>query len=462
MDKYKKLASNTVTFAIGTFSSKFLVFLMLPLYTRALSSAQYGQIDLVVQTCSILIPLASAGIMNSVIRFGLDSSANKKNVFSIGLLAVLIGFTLLWLAWPVFMNIGFLSGYVLYIYLFIFAAELQSLCSNFIRSQEYVRLYAFDGVMRTVLTIALNVLFLVILHWGVVGYLLATIGPNVVSAIFLFLAARLYRFFSLRDIDKSAVSDMLKYALPLIPTTVSIWIVNISDRYILSYLIGNEANGLYAIAYKVPAIISIVAALFMDAWQISSVNEYKEKDAEGFFSKVFSVYGSLVFLASSAIIAFTKLITNILVSSGFYGAWAYMPVLVLAAVFSCFATFLSSIYMNEKKSGHVLMTTAVSAVINIILNFLLIPMYGIQGAGISTLISYLAMFLIRAVHSRSFIKIDLGMPKLIINTAILLAQVIILLVEGQNWFIYELILVVIALGINIKTLLTGLRKVVVS
>jgi O-antigen/teichoic acid export membrane protein len=108
------------------------------------------------------------------------------------------------------------------------------------------------------------------------------------------------------------------------------------------------------------------------------------------------------------------------------------------------------------------MTTAVSAVINIILNFLLIPMYGIQGAGISTLISYLAMFLIRAVHSRSFIKIDLGMPKLIINTAILLTQVIILLVEGQNWFIYELILVVIALGINIKTLLTGLRKVVVS
>lgn len=460
MDKYKKLASNTVTFAIGTFSSKFLVFLMLPLYTRALSNAEYGEIDLVVQTCNILIPIASIGIMNSVIRFGLDSSTNKKSVFSIGLLTCLTGFALLWLAWPVFMSIGFLSNYIAYVYLFILTAALQSLCSNFIRSQEYVRLYAIDGVMRTVLTIVLNILFLVILHWGVAGYLLATICPNVVSVIVLFLVARLYRFFSLRDIDKTTVNGMLKYALPLIPTTISMWIVNISDRYFLSYLIGNEANGLYAVAYKVPTIITIMVTLFMDAWQISSVNEYRKKDAAGFFSKVFSVYGSLVFLASSVIIAFTQVITSILVSSDFYNAWKYMPILVLATVFSCFATFLSSLYMNEKKSGHVLLTTAVSAVLNIILNFTLIPLYGIQGAGISTLISYLAMFLIRAVHSRSFIKMELGIPKLIVNTAILLAQTVILLVESQNWFIYELILAAIVLGVNIKTLMTGLRKVV--
>ncbi|MDD4716408.1 MAG: oligosaccharide flippase family protein, partial [Oscillospiraceae bacterium] len=106
MNRYKKLASNTVTFAIGIFSSKFLVFLMLPLYTRALSNAEYGEVDLVVQTCNILIPIASAGIMNSVIRFGLDGSANKKGVFSIGLLTCLIGFALLLFAWPVFMGIG--------------------------------------------------------------------------------------------------------------------------------------------------------------------------------------------------------------------------------------------------------------------------------------------------------------------------------------------------------------------
>ncbi|MDD3062778.1 MAG: polysaccharide biosynthesis C-terminal domain-containing protein [Massilibacteroides sp.] len=460
MNRYKKLASNTFTFAIGTFSSKFLVFLMLPLYTRTLSSAEYGEVDLVVQACNLMIPLASAGIINAVIRFGLDSSTNKKGVFSFSLVTCLLGFVLLWLAKPLFMNIDFLSANIRYVYLFVFTAVLHSLCSNFIRSQEYVRLYAFDGVLRTVLTIIFNIVFLAVLRLGIAGYLLATILSDAVSTVVLFFSARLYRFFSLQSMDKGTASSMMKYALPLIPTMVSIWIISLSDRYILSYLIGTEANGLYAIAYKIPTIITIMATIFMDAWQISSVNEYQKKDSAHFFSRVYSVYSALVFTASSVIIAFTKTITGILVSSDFYSAWQYIPILVLSTSFACFATFLSSIYMSEKKSGHVLLTTTISALINITLNFILIPVFGIQGAGISTLFSYLTMFVIRAIHSRSFIKMNLGIPQLIINTAILLVQIIILLIGSQSWLIYELVLATLVFGINLKPLLIGVRKVV--
>lgn len=120
MNRYKKLASNTFTFAIGTFSSKFLVFFMLPLYTRTLSSAEYGEVDLVVQACNLMIPIASVGIMDAVIRFGLDGSANKKGVFSFGLVTCLLGFVLLWFAKPLFMNIEFLSDNIRYVYLYVF------------------------------------------------------------------------------------------------------------------------------------------------------------------------------------------------------------------------------------------------------------------------------------------------------------------------------------------------------
>ncbi len=460
MNRYKKLASNTVTFAIGTFSSKFLIFLMLPLYTRTLSNAEYGEVDLVVQACNLIIPIASAGIINALIRFGLDTNANKKGVFSFSILTCLLGFIILCIAKPLLMNISFLSANIPYVYFYVFASVLHSICSEFIRSQEYVRLYAFDGVFRTVITITLNIIFLAVMHLGIPGYLLATIMSDAASAVLLFFSAGLYRFFSLKSIDRDTAASMLKYALPLIPTTISIWIISLSDRYILSYLIGNEANGLYAIAYKVPTIITIMATIFMDAWQISSVSEYNKNGSVHFFSKVFSVYSALVFTASSAIIAFTKLITSILVSSDFYNSWQYMPILVLATVFSCFATFLSTIYMNEKKSGHVLLTTVISAVINIILNFTLIPSFGIQGAGISTLLSYLAMFLIRAVHSRSFIKMNLGIRKLIINTLILLLQTAVILIGKNNWLIYEILLAVLVFSINFKTLLTGVKKIV--
>lgn len=460
MNRYKKLAFNTVIFAIGTFSSKLLVFLMLPLYTRALTSAEYGDIDLVVQACNILIPIVSAGILNAVIRFGLERNVSQKSVFSIGLFTILIGFLIFCIFRPFVKYIYFISDYAGYVYLFVLTSGLHSLCSNFIRSQEKVRLYAFDGILRTALTVVLNIVFLVVLRYGVEGYLLATILSDVISAVMLFLAAKLYRYITLFSLDEKLIKDMFKYSFPLIPTTISIWIINISDRYILSYLIGSEATGLYAIAYKVPTIITIAAAIFMDAWQISSVSEYKKKDGARFFTQVFSVYSSIVFLISSAIVTFSKIITSVLVSADFYEAWQFMPVLVMATVFACFASFLSSIYTNEKKSGHVLLTTVISAVINIVLNIVFIPMYGIQGAAIATLFSYIVMFLIRAVHSKSFLNASYKPVKLIVNTMIILTQTVIILLEIPDWYIYESALLLIVFAINIRTIYTGVKKVV--
>ncbi|WIV12966.1 polysaccharide biosynthesis C-terminal domain-containing protein [Proteiniborus sp. MB09-C3] len=460
MDRYKKLASNTFTFAIGTFSSKLLVFLMLPLYTRVLTSAEYGEVDLIVQTCNVLVPIVSAGILNAVIRFGLDSAVNKKSVFSIGLLTILLGFIGLCILEPVLLHIEFISQYTRYIYFFILMSNLHSLCSNFVRSQEYVKLYAFDGVFRTVLTVILNIVFLVIFRYGISGYLLATILSDFISTIMLFFAAKLYRFISLGYIDKSLFSSMMRYSLPLIPTTVSTWIINMSDRYVLSYMLGSEANGLYAIAYKVPTIITIVTGIFMDAWQISAVNEHQKGDGGRFFSKVLDVYSSLVFCGASVIIALTKMITKILTSPEFFSSWIYIPVLVMGTIFACLASFLGSAYMAQKKSEQILITTMISAVLNIILNFILIPAYGIQGAAIATLLSYICMLVIRAVNIRRFMNISWNIPKLIINMSVIMTQSVIILLQIENWFIYEVGLILIIALVNVKALLMGARRII--
>ncbi len=461
MDRYKKLVSNTFVFAIGTFSSKLLVFLMLPLYTRVLSNAEYGKVDLIVQTCNILIPIASLGIVNAVIRFGLENVDNKKSIFSVGLSTILLGSMSLFILKPVLQKIDFVSGYVLYIYFFVLASSLHSLCLNFVRSLEYVKLYAFDGVFRTISTVILNIVFLVIYQYGITGYLLAIILSDLISSIMLFFIAKLYKFISFRNIDKSTFINMIKYSLPLIPATLSIWIINMSDRYILSYILGNDANGLYAIAYKVPTIIVIIVGIFMDAWQISAVNEHSTQDASNFFTKVLNVYSSLVFCGASIIITFTKIIMDVLVSADFYSSWIYVPVLVLSTVFTCFATFISSVYMIKKKSKQVLLTTVLGAIVNIVLNLTLIPIYGIQGAGIATLLSYIFMFVIRAVDTRRFIKITWNIPKLIINISIITIQSVILLYGINNWFMYEIIFIFLVLLINIKDLLAGAKRAII-
>lgn len=130
-----------------------------------------------------------------------------------GLLTVFSGFAVLLCFWPLLAKISFLTEYVGYIYLFILASSLQMLGAEFIRARGMVRLYAIDGVFRTVLTIILNVILLGVVKLGPAGYLLATICTDATSTVLLFFLAKLYRFISLRSAKVDLAKEMLKYAI---------------------------------------------------------------------------------------------------------------------------------------------------------------------------------------------------------------------------------------------------------
>lgn len=459
MDKYKKLASNTFIFALGTFSSKVLVFLMMPFYTRVMSSESYGIVDIIVQTCTLLIPLASIGINNGVIRFGLERKLNQKSVFTFGFLTIMFGFGIMVLCRPLLLSIEVTAPYTDLMFFYVLMSCLQGLCSQFARARGYIRLYAIDGIFRTLVTIVLNILFLVALDMGIVGYILSTVLTDALSTLCIFLIARLHRFFSLSDLKRSIALGMLKYSIPLIPNTVCSWIISISDRYLITYLIGSSANGIYAIANKIPTILMIVANIFSEAWQISAVGEESQAARERFFSKVLDVYQSVAFLTAAILIATAKISTILLASPDFYEAWQYIPFLVLATTFSCLASFLSSVYMVEKKSVHTLITTSFSALFNIGFNLLWIPQYGIFGAAFATFLSYLVMFLIRAVHTRKYIKIKWNLGKFLLNFVLVLTQSGLMIAEVPGWIVYESVLALFVVILNMKPVMQSLRRI---
>ena len=131
-NRYKKLMGNTIIFAIGTFSSKVLVFLMLPFYTNILSTGEYGTVDALINVGQLMIPIASVGINNAVIRFGLENNVDRKSVFSSGLYTILIGFACLAVVSPVlryFMD--FMAGYTIAVLAFVLASSLRTLCIQF-------------------------------------------------------------------------------------------------------------------------------------------------------------------------------------------------------------------------------------------------------------------------------------------------------------------------------------------
>ena len=290
MNKYQTLAANTALISIGTFGSKLLVFLMVRFYTGYLTPAEYGTADLITQTANLLIPLASLDVAEGVFRFAADRREQRADVFSAGAYTLLFGTAALLLALPLLKLMAGGDQLGTLLAAFIIAACIHALCAQFIRAEGHTTLYAVQGLFNTALYIALNVLFLTVFRWGVMGYLLSTVAADLMSALFLICREKLWRYF--RPLPNAALwRRMLAYCVPLIPTAIFWWIMGVSDRYMVKWFIGGDANGIYAVAYKIPTILTILATVFMDAWQLSAIAESGDRRAYGmrFSPRSFSV-----------------------------------------------------------------------------------------------------------------------------------------------------------------------------
>ncbi len=460
MNKYKKLAQNTAIFAIGTFSSKILSFIMVFFYSRAMHTSEFGMLDIIINTASLLLPIAMLGITNSIIRFGLDNDFKKSDVFTTGVVAVGIGFGILLLFCPLIMRIPDLKQYVVILYAHIFMSAMRHICSFFVRAKGQLRLFAVDGVLSTFLTCLFTIIFLIPLKMGIVGYMLAIILADLCSVIFLFWGAHLYEFLDFKTLNTSLTRKMIRFSLPLMPTSLLWWVVNVSDRYFVKYMIDDAANGLYAAAYKVPTVLTLVSAIFLDAWQLSAVSENKSQLRNKFYSNVFKSFEGGVFVVGSVLILFAKFITYILLAPSYYASWQYIPVLILSTVFSCFVVFLGNIYLAQSRNVATLVTTVAGAVINIILNYFLIRAYGTQGAAIATCISYFTVFIARAVDIKiqnrdiSFCEINV-----LINTLLMTTQVVVMLKEPKHWILWQVLFVVVITLINLGSIINIVKRI---
>ena len=202
----------------------------------------------------------------------------------------------------------------------------------------------------------------------------------------------------------------------------------------------------------------LISGIFMEAWQLSAVTEDDKRTRGTFFTRVFSCYSSLVLLTASGLIAFCRLIMKIMVAQSFYEAWRFIPVLVIATSFSCFVSFLGSVYVVEKRSGLTFATTLLGAAANVALNFLLIPKWGAQGGAVATCVSYLIVFVVRAINTRQFVPLQFGLPKLLLNLMILVGQTLILLFEVPLWALWQALLVLVMLLINGPMLLSSVLE----
>ncbi len=424
MNKYKTLASNTALISLGTIGSKLLVFFMVRFYTGYLTTAEFGTADIITQTCNLLLPIISLGITNGVFRFAIDSNHDKKSVFSAGLYTITLGGLLFLIIGPILCISAQLRTYLWLIVVYTMASCYHSLCAQFIRAKNKTAFFAVQGIINTALVIVFNILFLAVFHFGITGYVLSVALADGLTSLLIFFREKLWREIVSKP-AKSTLKQMLSFSIPMIPATIFWWVTSVSDRYMVTWFLGNDANGIYAVSNKLPTILTLISTVFMQAWQFSAISESEndKKEHIEFYSKVWSSFQSVMFLAGSAITALSVPMIKFLTTKSFYSAAEFVPMLSLAMVFSAFANFMGSVYVVEKRSKNSFLTTMVGAALNIALNFILIPKIGSQGAAIATFVSYLAVFVIRTFDAKKYIPFKTHFAIVSINSLIVLFQI---------------------------------------
>ena len=457
MSRYKKLISNTLILGAGTFASKVIVLLMMPFYTLILSPEQFGVADLVAQTANLIIPIACIGICEGLFRFSLDCEDRKK-VFSTGIFALFIGSACMFALLPLLGIFKDLNGYVLLIGCYVVCANFHSACAQYIRAQGRTGLFAIQGILNTLLTVVLNILFLAVFELGAFGYVLSVVIGDLAVTVLIFFAAKLYRDMSLSCISKVTLRDMLKFSIPYIPTTMMWLITSVSDRYIVRAFCGIDETGLYAAAYKIPTLLTLVCTVFIEAWQFSAVKDATTEERSDFFSAVFKSYQGFIFVAASALIGASKIFTEILLADSYYESWRYVPILVVATLFSSLVSFMGSVYFVEKKSVLSMVTALMGALINVVLNFVMIPDHGAMGAAVATLISYLAVYIIRAYDTKRYVKFDLHTVCLIINVLLLAVQTAAMYSGNRYSYPAQALIALVIIAINAKGIIRAVKE----
>lgn len=448
-NRYKRLIKNILLLLTGNFVAKILSFFMVPFYTSILTTSDYGVSDLITTTVLLVLPFFSVLMDESVMRFTLDGTYDRKQVFTISFFVSGCGFLLVLCISPVILLIDSLRPYYFLIIFYYIVSWIYNIVVSYVRGLDKLSYTTAAGIIHTFLYLSLNILFLAVVKIGVYGYLLAMNLSNLGAIVFLICTCKLYKnFIPINKLDKSLMQEMIKYSLPMIPNYISWWFNTCSDRYMVSFFCGTAITGIYSVAYKIPTILSSATSIFSSAWKISSVENFGSEESVKFYNKTYRLYGGFLLIGASGLILFTKVLAKILFAKDFFIAWKITPILVMAYTVSALAQFIESIFNASKKTRTLFYASLTGAVVNIILNLVLIPKYAGIGAAIATVIGYLVIWTIDMINTKKIFRMDFNLKRMILSYIIMIVEIVLIIQDNLKGIVIATVCVILICVIN--------------
>lgn len=457
-DKLKELTKDTAIYGISTMIGRFLNFILVPLYTNIFSPADYGIIQLI---------YAYMAILNIVFIYGLDSAYLKfasfkdvgddKDNFSTPYVSILM--TSLLFVFLIIMNISAIGNSLgipsEYQYLIYFGAAILFLDANVVipflklRLERRAKIFSLYRIINILVNILLNVYLIIILKWGIEAILLSNLIASAVSLLLLLpTIIKNFRF----KFHSVLFKRMLKFGLPFLPAGFAVMLVQVIDVPILEKLTDLQTVGIYKANYKLGIFMMLYVNMFQFAWQPFFLQNAKEPNAKEMFSKVltyFTLAGSVMLVVVSLFIsdiAQIRIAGFSIIGSEYWSGLHIVPIVLLAYLINgMYSVFSAGIYIEEK-SIYVPFITGAGAVVNIIVNFLLIPVLSLTGAALATFASYFVMALGYYFVTQKFYQIKYELKRIgHILFAVLITGTLFYYLHssGNLLFVYKILILII-------------------
>ena len=403
-----RLGKHTLYYGVGLLVEKVVAFAMLPIYTRYLTPADYGVMQLVGLTLEVVSIVAGARLANGVHRYyhKAEGEADKRAVVSTALILLTVTFGGLGVACGLLaphlsmLVIGTTEHTVLF-QLASASFGLQGLIIvpfAVLRVREQSRLYTIATIIKLAMQVGMNVYFLAFAHMGAKGIFLSTLIATAVTGTTL--STLVVRQVGLRFWTPAA-NDLLRYGMPLVGVQVASFFVTFGDRYFLQAHANAAAVGLYSLAYQFGFLVSAIGYQpFATMWEPMRFEVAKRPDKDRLFARSFVYMNLLLMLVSVATVVYARDVLRVMANPEFHSAADLVPVIVLAYAIQAWFGFLEAGILIRERTAYITLVTWVSAAVALLGYLALIPPWLGWGAAVATVLAFVARLVLTLVISQ--------------------------------------------------------------
>jgi len=454
MSKKTSLSASTIWYSVGNFLIRSISFLLLPLYTHVLSTAGYGNYALLLSVYALASVLYQSGMQSALTKYYLDETTTdgRRKVFSsifnsaviVGIILTLIAITLSGQVSKIIFGAERHSSLIILVFT---ALLFDSICYygfQLLKTQEKAKRVVKLSFINAIINFILNIVLVYFLRMSIAGIFYAQL---ISAVILLMLLLPNFSYEYKIYIDKKIMKLVVIFSLPLLASGLLSSAVDVSDRFILNIFTNRNEVGIYSLSYKIAMVMNVFMLAFRTAWIPHAIKVYKQENYSHIFGKTFEklLLGSflillIVVLFSPALFEI-KIFSRNLLNPDYKAGIIILPYVLTGYMLNGIAGFYSLYPFISSKSVYFLLSDVSAFIINLILNLILIPKFGMLGAAASTAFAFLTSALYLFIVSRK--KIIITYPlKEIITIGFTAVVLLIIGMYLRNYFINVMLILI--------------------